>query len=69
DFQTQVQLDKWLEDHRVTLDYEGKSYREPMMVSRFEEGYWKRELVGDNTLPEGRLVNRRVVLEIKTVTE
>ncbi len=69
DFQTQDQLDKWLEDHRVTLDYEGKSYREPMMVSRFEEGYWKRELVGDNTLPEGRLVNRRVVLEIKTVTE
>jgi len=60
---------KWLRDHRVTVRYAGRAWREPMVVSRFEEGYWQKELIGNNTYSEGRLVNRRVVLEIITITE
>lgn len=69
DLDTENEVLDWLEEHRVNLSYEGRSYREPMVISRFEEGYWQKELVGDNDLPEGRLVNRRVVLEIMTITE
>lgn len=62
------QLDEWLKTHRVELGYEGRSFKEPMVVKFWEQGYWRSELVGDNELPEGRLVNRRVVLEVLTLT-
>ncbi len=69
DLETEEQVLKWLGDHRVKLSYEGRSYREPMVISRFREGYWHKELIGNNEFPEGRLVNRRVVLEIMTITD
>ncbi|HHS50707.1 MAG TPA: hypothetical protein ENN07_06275 [candidate division Zixibacteria bacterium] len=62
------ELDGWLRSHRVELSYEGRSFEEPMTVSYWEQGYWRTQLVGDNEVPEGRLVNRRVVLEVLTVT-
>ena len=63
------ELDKWLKEHRMSLSYEGRSYTEPMAVRRFEEGYWRSDIIGDNYEPEGRLVNRRVVLEVLTISE
>jgi outer membrane protein OmpA-like peptidoglycan-associated protein len=69
DIKTEAEVLAWLEEHRVKLTYEGRNYKDPMAISRFEEGYWRREVIGDNRLPEGRLVNRRVVLEIITITE
>lgn len=66
---TDEELDKWLSGHRVQLLWEGRSFREPMVVHYWEKGYWRSELVGDNNLPEGRLVNRRVVLEVHTVNQ
>ena len=64
-----VELEAWLKDHRVELSYEGRSYKDPMAVRYWERGYWQSELVGDNSFPEGRLANRRVVLEVLTLTK
>ena len=67
DLDSSEELDEWLKAHRVELSYAGESYNDPMTVHRWENGYWHSELIGDNALPEGRLVNRRVVLEILTI--
>ncbi len=69
DLNSSEELQDWMIEHRVEISYEGRSSEEPMVISRFEEGYWLKELIGDNRRPEGRLVNRRVVLEILTITE
>ncbi|MCK5832217.1 OmpA family protein [bacterium] len=63
------ELDGWLKDHRVELGYEGRSFEEPMTIRYWEQGYWRSEQIGDNEVPEGRLVNRRVVLEVLTLSK
>ncbi len=68
ELETDEELDEWLRAHKVTLMYEGRGFEEPMFVHRFEQGYWRKELIGNNEIPLGRLVNRRVVLEVLTQT-
>ena len=62
-------FEEWLDKNRVELSYQGVSYTEPMEIHYWEHGYWHTELIGRNDLPEGRLVNRRVILEVITYTE
>jgi len=69
ELESQQQLDDWLKKHRVDLSYEGMADKNPMTVRYWEQGYWREEKVGDNDEPEGRLINRRVVLEVEIIAD
>ncbi len=64
---TDAQLDKWLTDHNVTLKAKGYGERIPYKIriwnSKLKTG--ENVVIGENDLPEGRTVNRRVLLEMK----
>ncbi|MCD6501908.1 hypothetical protein J7L01_04850, partial [bacterium] len=67
DLDSQVQLDKWLADRNVTLEAKGYGESQPYKILRWTGDTVKRVLLGDNSFPEGRTVNRRVLLELETV--
>ena len=54
---TENQLDKWLAKHKVSISFEGYGYSHPYRL--------KDELLGDNSSPYGRNINRRVMLEYR----
>jgi len=65
---TDAELDKWLKDHQVELRAKGFGEREPYTIRRWNSKTKQAEIVtiGDNGYPEGRTVNRRVILEMKS---
>ncbi len=61
------ELDTWLEDHNVNLSYEGHGPFKPYEVTRWEGGEKKEVMRGDDSLPEGRTVNRRVMIDMELI--
>lgn len=67
-FTSDEQLDKWLDEHNVTLKAKGYGEREPYVIRRWNSKLkmGQRVTIGENEYPEGRTVNRRVLLEMKS---
>ncbi len=59
-FSTDEELDDWLRAHNATLTAKGFGMSQPFTITRLEDGREVPVCVGDNTLPEGRIKNRRV---------
>ncbi len=62
--ETDTQLDQWMKEHNLTLKAVGMGESQPYYIERYRNGKFEKVLVGDNRLPEGRSVNRRVVIDI-----
>ena len=62
---TYSELDRWLAEHRVRLKAKGYGYSSPFKITKIEGGKSEEVLLGDNNLPEGRILNRRVTVEFK----
>ncbi|MCD6418915.1 conjugal transfer protein TraF [bacterium] len=60
---SEAELDKWLTQHKTTLTYKGFADSKPYIITKWQEGELVRKKIGENTLPEGRTINRRVVIE------
>ncbi len=69
---SESELTRWLDDNNITVKQEGKAAEEPYKVQTLKNGKLQEKLLGDNSLPEGRIINRRVLVNIdaeKTFTE
>ncbi len=64
-FKTDQELNNWVREHGASLKHEGLGFKEPYEIKKRVADSEIEVLVGDNTLPEGRNVNRRVVIEYK----
>ena len=62
---TQGELDHWLADHNIKLKAKGFWEKNPYTITRWVDGKLEHSLLGNNELPEGRTINRRVLLELK----
>ncbi len=57
------ELNAWLKAHNTTLVSEGFVDNKPYIITKWEDGQLKEKEIGNNDLPEGRTINRRVVIE------
>ncbi len=57
------ELNAWLRSHNTTLTSKGYSDTEPYVITKWEDNDLVEEKIGDNENPEGRTVNRRVVID------
>ena len=57
------ELSAWLRSHNTTLAYKGYSDGEPYVVTKWVDDKLVEEKIGNNELPEGRTINRRVVID------
>ncbi len=57
------QLDTWLVDHNSVMSARGYGSSNPYSITRDKNGDAYRIELGNNELPEGRIVNRRVEIE------
>ncbi|MCD6595116.1 type IX secretion system membrane protein PorP/SprF [bacterium] len=57
------QLDNWFREHHTTLTYKGYADAKPYIITKWQEGKLVKKEIGNDTLPEGRTINRRVVIE------
>ncbi len=64
-----AELDKWLKDRNVSLSAKGFGESKPYEILRWTGETVERVLLGDNGYPEGRTVNRRVLLELESERE
>lgn len=67
--QSDVELDSWLARNRVSFIGEGLADKEPYEIERYRDGKFEKVLIGNNAFPEGRSVNRRVVIEVELVRD
>ncbi|RKZ34783.1 hypothetical protein DRQ33_01365 [bacterium] len=58
-----AELDKWLREHNTVLTYKGYADAKPYVITKWQEGELIKKKIGENTIPEGRTINRRVVIE------
>jgi len=66
---TQKEFQKWLNDHNIKFVVEGKRDLEPYKILRFKGGKVEEVLIGDDRLPEGRSINRRVTISIEEILQ
>jgi len=59
-------LNGWLKEHNATILSEGYGSDIPYNIETWENGAPVQKLVGDNELPEGRSINRRVLVTIES---
>jgi len=64
-FATEHELDQWLVVNKVKLEAVGERDNNPYTIERYRNGVFEKHVLGDNSLPEGRSINRRVVIEIE----
>ncbi len=64
---TEMELDRWLAEHKVSIETRGYGYSRPYVVRVWERGYFRNILVGNNEYPEGRFINRRVTMEYQII--
>jgi len=57
------ELNSWLRAHNTVLTYRGYRDTKPYVIDKWQEGKFVTEEIGNNELPEGRTINRRVVVE------
>jgi len=60
---TNQDLESWLRAHNTSLTSEGFADSKPYIIDKWVDGKLDRENIGQNELPEGRTINRRVVIE------
>jgi outer membrane protein OmpA-like peptidoglycan-associated protein len=65
----ELNLVAWLTNHDVELTHNGYGQSEPYEITRWIGGSKREVVLGDNGLPEGRTINRRVVIEMELVKE
>ncbi|HHS49680.1 MAG TPA: type IX secretion system membrane protein PorP/SprF [candidate division Zixibacteria bacterium] len=58
-----AELNAWLRTHNTTLTYRGYSDTQPYIITKWVDNTLVEEKIGENELPEGRTVNRRVVID------
>jgi len=63
------ELDKWMKQNDVVIVREGLADREPYEIERYKNGKFEKTLIGNNIFPEGRAVNRRVIISIEEIRE
>ncbi len=61
-------VDKWLAERKVKLITEGFGDKTPYTLKKISgaDGSVTETLLGDNNLPEGRIINRRVLVEFRS---
>lgn len=59
-------IDVWLSNNKITMDWHGAGSDVPFVVKDVSAYYEDVILIGDNSTPEGRSYNRRVIIEIET---
>ena len=59
-----LELDQWLKRNNTQLKSTGKRDTQPYTIERYRNGDFEKVIIGDNSKPEGRSINRRVVIEI-----
>jgi len=60
-------VDKWLKDRSVTLIDEGHGPDKPYTLKKMkDDGTIEEKLLGENELPDGRTINRRVLVEFRS---
>jgi len=62
----QEALQIWLKENNVRIEAKGYASEEPYYITSWEDGAPKELLVGDNKRPEGRTINRRVLITISS---
>lgn len=67
DLPDEASLDKWLADRNVELIPEGYGAEKPYTLKKMkDDGTIEEKILGDNKLPEGREINRRVLVEFRS---
>ena len=62
---TDIELDQWLKRNNIKLESRGVRDTQPYTIERYRNNEFQKVLIGDNSKPEGRSINRRVVIEIE----
>ena len=57
------ELNTWLRAHNTTLASRGFSDSEPYIITKWEDNQLVEKKIGNNDVPEGRTINRRVVID------
>lgn len=57
------ELNRWLAQHNTELRSAGYADTKSYIITKWEGGELKQKQIGNNDLPEGRTINRRVVVE------
>ncbi len=60
------ELSAWLRAHNTTLTYKGYSDKDPYVITKWVDNKLVEEKIGNDDLPEGRTINRRVVIDFIT---
>ena len=63
---SQQALKTWLSEHGVSLSSTGLGATKPLEVEIFRNGAKEKKLVGDDSLPEGRTINRSVIVIVRS---
>jgi hypothetical protein len=58
-----TELNGWLRAHNTTLEYKGYADAVPYIITKWKDDKLVEENIGDNKNPEGRTINRRVVID------
>jgi len=58
-----AELNTWLRAHNTTLASRGFSDSEPYIITKWEDNQLVEKKIGNNDVPEGRTINRRVVID------
>ncbi len=66
---SQPELDRWLAEHKTTLTYKGYADASPYVITKWDDDKLTQKIMGENKLPEGRTINRRVIIEFFTDKE
>lgn len=61
---TDEKLDRWLKDHNSKITAVGLSDTKPYEIDIWRGGNLTKMLLGNNTQPEGRTINRRVIVVV-----
>ncbi len=67
DLNDEKELNTWLRERNTTLKAKGMGQRQPYVISIWKEaeGRSTKMKIGDNGTPEGRTINRRVLLDLE----
>lgn len=57
------ELNAWLRAHNTTLEFKGYADTQPYIITKWSGDKLIEEKIGDNDKPEGRTINRRVVID------
>lgn len=62
-------FDRWLKAHNSAMSARGYGPERPYVISQKKGDRTQQIVIGDNTLPEGRIINRRVEIEFMPLRE